>query len=139
MKNKPSTRYLFVCMGNVNRSIIGAEVFREFLSERKFKVGSLEDKTGSDFYVGSAGVMVEDWESGGVQYTDELGDSVDRIFAADWQVAKILASDYDTVFSKIFDLRVGDFYKIRENELDKFALRTVMQERLREYVPERAE
>jgi protein-tyrosine-phosphatase len=129
-------RYLFVCMGNINRSIVGAEVFRELLSERKFKVGSLEEKTGSDFYVGSAGVMVDDWESDGRQYTDELGDSVDKIFAADWQVARILASDYDTVFSKIVDLGIGDFYKIRVNALDRFALRTVMQERLKNYVPE---
>ncbi len=130
------TRYLFVCMANINRSVTGEKVFKEILEERNFKVGSLEEKTGSDFYVGSAGVKVDDLELDGRQYEDELGDSVDQIFAADWHVSLILSADYTTKMSKITDLKIGDFYDIKV-PLDEFALRTVLHERLQKHVPER--
>lgn len=134
---KTPKRYLFVCMANTNRSPTGARVFQEMIEEKGYSVGGLEEKMGSDFYVGSAGTGVETYEIlDGIQYTKEMGDSVDIIFAANRHIVEELDIYFHAPVDRLIDLEIPDVYDVVRNVNDEFALENLMRAELARYVPE---
>lgn len=137
-------RFVFVCNGNLNRSPTAERIAREGLIKRGHTVGTLKDTKGFDFYVGSAGIFVDDWkdelDSYGartVQYENEIGDSVDRVYLMGKDVVEPFCSEYDIPFSKLENLGVTDTYRIYENPLDLRLLEKYFENRFRERMPER--
>ncbi len=132
---KKPTRYLFVCRFNQNRSKTGEAVFRKMLEEKGFKVGSLEDKTGYDYYAGAAGMECQNTEHS-KKYTQELGDSVDFVFAADRQIDMQLELYLTVPRKKLANLRIPDNYNITYPD-EKAELEEILRDKLEEYMPKR--
>ena len=103
-------RYLFVCMGNVDRSVAGESIFRELFGARGFDVGKLNERKGHDFYVGSAGLIVSNANvmNGSVQLTNEMARKVGTVFSIDALVTKGLVKSYNVPGRKIVQLDIED-------------------------------
>lgn len=130
-------RYLFVCRFNTDRSPAGVDVFKSMMSERGFSVGDLESEVAADFYVGSAGTEVDLLEiRDAIQYTPELGQKVDLIFAANRLIEEELVKLFSTPQEKIKDLEIPNAYNIFLPD-DLFALKNLLRENLAEYIPEK--
>ena len=132
---KKPTRVLVVCKFNQNRSRAGEAVLTEMYKERGHTVGTLEDKTGFDYYVGSAGMECRNTKDS-KKYSSELGDSVDFIFAADRQIDMQLELYFNVPRKKLANLRIPDDYNITYPD-DEFALKNLLREKLEEYMPKR--
>jgi protein-tyrosine-phosphatase len=129
-------RYLFVCGANVNRSKMGVYCFKKMLEEKNYSVGSLEETVGKDFYIGSAGmdIFFSDLKDG-TQYTAELGESVNLIFAAGDSIYRDLVEYLNTPPEKVVNLRIPDHYDITKQK-ERKNLRRIMRKKLEDYVPE---
>jgi len=103
-------RYLFVCMGNIDRSVAGEAIFRELLENKGFNVGKLNEKRGHDFYVGSAGVCVSNSNAvnGSIQLTNDMVRKVGNIFSVDFAVTKCLTENFRVPERKIIQLDIED-------------------------------
>jgi hypothetical protein len=103
-------RYLFVCMGNVDRSVAGETVFKELLEREGFNVGKLNEKKICDFYIGSAGLFVSasNLVNGSVQLTKVMARRVGNIFSSDSHVTRGLVTNYNVPIKKIIQLDVED-------------------------------
>lgn len=132
-------KYLFVCNANINRSKTGEIVLADMLKERGFSVCKLESTVESDFYVGSAGVRVNECgNQDSVQYTPEMGRLVDIIFSADEVVMTQLISQYAVNLSKLVNLDIPDDYDV-DNEVHYRKLVALFKEKLAPYVPTKKE
>ncbi|MEI7718701.1 MAG: hypothetical protein WCI72_02445 [archaeon] len=102
-------RYLFVCVGNVDRSVAGEIILRELLEKDGFDVGKLNERRGHDFYVGSAGIEVSEANKPqSIQLTKEMTRRVGRIFSVEDFVTNGLINNYSVPTRKIFQLNIED-------------------------------
>ena len=103
-------RNLFVCVGNVDRSKSGEEVYRQMLQERGFIVEPFASIADVDFYVGSAGIEVSapNAFNGSVQLTSGLVALANRIFSVGELVTQRLVVDFGAHPREIIQLDIED-------------------------------
>jgi protein-tyrosine-phosphatase len=138
VKTKEANKYLFVCMGNVDRSITGERVFKQMLEKQGYKVGSLEDEAANsedfDFIVDSAGIAPK---HGKRTFERSMAEGARCIFAADHVVAwyLICTDGYNLQDSvKIKNLQIQDQYDV-SIDWERKQLENMMKWMLSGYVP----
>ncbi len=131
-------RNLFVCSGNVDRSVAGEIIFREGLEKKGFSVGKFSDLDGFDFYVGSAGIDVaeKDKMNGSMQLTEDMARRANRIFSIDEMITTELMSKYGVRKSKIVQLDIFEGRSLMVYE-EAISLYGEFRRKLEKYLPRR--
>lgn len=129
-------RNLFVCQGNVDRSVAAADMFGVMLRGRGFRVGKLEDVDGFDYYIGSAGLCVsaQNAFNGSVQLTTDMIGRAERIFVADGRILHDLLKEYKIAGKMFVQLNIEDGRSliVPEQAEDLYA---EVRRKLRAYMP----
>jgi protein-tyrosine-phosphatase len=130
-----NNKYLFVCVGNVDRSKAGEDIFKVMLRERGFSVGEFFENDGFDFYVGSAGIEVSQaHKPQSVQLTRVMTRRAGRIFSVEDFVTKSLVEDYNVSARKIIQLDIEDGRSLIIEE-EAQSLYSEFRRKLRDYLP----
>ncbi|MBP7708375.1 hypothetical protein KA107_01720 [Candidatus Pacearchaeota archaeon] len=128
-------RYLFVCMANRNRSIVGERVFRQMLTAKGFSVGSWDEQEKKDFYVGSAGMVLVD--EVGRRFEASMLEGTRNFFVANDTVRYYLRKWHKIgADSRLVDLDIPDVYDISK-AWQEDQLYEILRKKLAPYLPEK--